>query len=103
MYETVKKYPVLHIETLNTDEDHVHVQIEIAPNTSISEAVQKLKSNSSKDIRKKFKFIRDMYIEKDGIWSVGYFVSSVGINEEQIRKYLEHQGRQDLPQTASLF
>src|SRR5665213_2637469 len=98
--ETVEKYPTLHIFEVNTDRDHVHVQIEIPPNVAISDAVAKLKANASLRIRKKFKFIREMYLERDGIWSVGYFVSSIGLNEAQVRRYIEWQGRKEKPQTS---
>ena len=101
--ETVKKYPELHLFETNTDQDHVHIQIEIAPNMTISDAVSVLKSHSSRIIRKKFKFIREMYAGKDGIWSVGYFVSSIGLNEQTIRKYIEYQGKKEKPQTTKLF
>ena len=103
LYRTVKKYPSLHIETVNTDQDHVHLQIEIPPNICIADAVRELKSRSSFHLQKKFKFIREMYLEKDGIWSVGYFVSSIGMDEARIRTYIEHQGEQEKPQTATLF
>jgi len=87
----------------NSDADHVHIQIEIPPNISISDAVQKLKGASSLAIRKKFKFIREMYLEKDGIWSVGYFVSSVGLNEQQVKRYIEWQNKKEKPQKQKLF
>ena len=29
------------------------------------------------------------------VWSPGYFVSSVGVDEETIKNYVEHQGQQD--------
>ena len=102
-YGTVKKYPTLHIEAVNTDEDHVHLQIEIPPNIAIADAVQALKSRSSHHLRKKFKFIKKMYLEKDGIWSVGYFVSSIGLDEERVKKYIEWQDKKERPQTAQLF
>ncbi len=100
---TVKKYPTLHIIEMNTDQDHVHLQIEIPPNITIADAVCAIKSRSSLHLRKKFKFIDKIYLEKDGIWSVGYFVSSIGLNEERIKKYIQHQGEQEKPQTARLF
>ena len=104
LYATCKKYPTLFIQAVNTDEDHVHIQMEIPPNIAISDAVQKLKSLSSFAIRKEFKFIREMYLEKDGIWSVGYFVSSIGLNEGQIKKYIEWQDKKEgKPQTTKLF
>ncbi|MSR85242.1 hypothetical protein EXS71_02275 [Candidatus Uhrbacteria bacterium] len=37
------------------------------------------------------------------MWSVGYFVSSIGLDEARIKKYIEHQGQQEKPQTATLF
>ena len=103
LYATVKKYPTLWIEVLNTDQDHVHLQIEIPPNIAISDAVSKLKSASSRYLRSKFKFIHEIYLEKDGIWSVGYFSSTIGLNETQIRKYIEWQDRKDKPQKLRLF
>jgi putative transposase len=103
LYGTVKKYPTLWIEKMNTDEDHVHIQIEIAPNTTLSDAVGKLKSASSRYLRSKFKFVREIYLEKDGIWSVGYFSSTVGLNEAQVKRYIEWQGKKDIPQKSRLF
>jgi len=103
LYATVEKYPTLHIFEANTDHDHVHLQIEIPPNIAVSDAVQKLKSNASIHLKKKFKFIREMYIERDGIWSVGYFSSTVGLNEAQVKKYIDWQDKKEKPQTIHLF
>lgn len=102
-WSTLKKYPTLWIDSMNTDKDHVHMQIEIPSNIAVADAVSKLKSESSRHLRKKFKFIREIYLEKDGIWSVGYFSSTVGLNEAQIRKYIEWQGKKDVPRKVNPF
>ena len=99
LYETVKKYPALHVYAVNTDRDHIHLQLEAPPSITIASVVQKLKAVSSFYLRKRFKFIRERYLEKEGIWSVGYFVSSIGLNEAQIGKYIAWQGKQEVPQT----
>lgn len=88
---------------INTDQDHVRMQVEIPPNIAISDAIQKFKALSSIHLKKKFKFIREVYLENYGIWSVRYFVSSVGINEDVIRRYIEWQGKREKPQTTKLF
>ena len=88
---------------MNADQDHVHLQIEIPSNIAVSDAVSKLKSTSSLYLRKRFKFISDIYLEKEGIWSVGYFSSTVGLNEERIKRYIEWQGKKDKPRTSRLF
>lgn len=98
-----KKYPTLKVLEFNADEDHIHLQLEIPPNIAISDAVSKLKSNSSIYLKKRFKFIREMYLEYDGIWSVGYFISSVGLNEEQVKRYIEWQNKKEKPQKSRLF
>ena len=46
-------------------------------------------------LKKEFKFIREMYLD-GSIWSVGYFVSTIGLNEEMIKRYIAQQGRKDL-------
>lgn len=102
-FEIIKKYPTLFIHALNIDQDHVHLQIEVPPNIAVSDAVRALKAGSSLALRKKFKFIREIYLEKDGIWSVGYFSSTVGLNEEQLKKYIEWQGKKEKPQKLKLF
>ena len=97
LYDTLKKYPTLRLEAVNTDDDHIHLQIEIPPNISVAAAVGKVKALSSIHLKRKFKFIREMYLE-GGVWSVGYFSSTVGLNENQVKKYIAWQGKKDLPQ-----
>jgi putative transposase len=98
LFKIVKKYPTLYIHSINTDQDHIHIQIEIPPSTSIAAVVKLLKATSSIHLKKKFKFIREMYLD-GSIWSVGYFVSTIGLNEEQIKRYIQYQGKKDFPKT----
>ncbi len=100
-YATVQDYPTLHIEKLATDQDHIHMQIEIPPNMTIAAAVQALKARSSIHLKNKFKFIKDMYID-GSIWSVGYYVSTIGLNEKMIERYLDMQGKLDRGKSLKL-
>lgn len=88
---------------MNTDQDHVHLQLEIPPNIAVSDAVRALKAESSLYLRKKFPFIKKIYLEKDGIWATGYFSSTIGINEQQIQKYIAYQGKKEKPQRLRLW
>lgn len=100
MYSLERKDPTLHFFSINADEDHVHLQVEMPPRISVAVAVQRMKAHSSIALKKRFRFIRGMYGDGN-IWSVGYFSSTVGLNEETIRRYVEHQGKKDLPQQPS--
>ena len=99
--ETIKEYPTLEIVMINTNEDHVHLQIEISPDLTVAAVVRMLKSKSSFALKKKFKFIREMYLD-GSIWSVGYFSSTIGLNEKTIEKYIAWQGKKDTPQKLEL-
>ncbi len=99
LFKILKKYPTLYIIAVNVDLDHVHLQIEIPPDLSVAAVVQVLKSLTSASLKKEFKFIDRMYLG-GGIWSVGYFSSTIGMNENQIKRYIQYQGQQDLPQQA---
>ena len=95
LYKAQKKHPDWYFVKINTGNDHVHILMEIPPKYSISEVVQKLKAESAFVLKKKFKFISKIYGE-NGVWSTGYFVSTVGLNEANIRKYIERQSAFDL-------
>lgn len=101
LFEVLKKYPKLHLTAVNTDRDHVHLQIEIAPDISVSEAMKRIKGHTSVFLKKKFKFLRRIYLD-EGVWSVGYFSSTIGINDELVRKYIAYQGKRDKPRTLKL-
>jgi len=90
LLKTQKRYPDWYLIKTNTGSDHVHILIEVPPKYSISEVVQKLKAESASVLKKKFKFISEIYGET-GIWSTGYFVSTVGLNEVNIKKYIDRQ------------
>ena len=101
-YDTARQHSEIYIITVNTDDDHVHLQIEIAPSVSVASAVQRLKANASVVLKREFKFIDKMYLS-GSIWSVGYFSSTVGLNEHVIKKYVELQGRRDKPRAQKGF
>jgi putative transposase len=78
-----------------TDKDHIHLLVSIAPRMAISDAVRILKSNTARMMVKKFPFIKQVYDGEMNLWSIGYFVSTVGANEKTIQAYIEHQGLED--------
>ena len=90
-----KFHPEIEIKEVNTDVDHIHILVSIPPKISVSKVVQLIKSNTGRAMRIKFPFLDKVYWGVEGIWSIGYFVSTVGINESVIRKYIEMQGKED--------
>lgn len=85
----------MRIESIGYDEDHVHMVMEIPPRYSIASVIGQLKSQSASGMRRKFHWLEKVYWEERIVWSTGYFVSNVGIDEKTIKNYVEFQGNQD--------
>ena len=97
--EVTEHYPLIKIEVGNQDKDHVHMLVSIPPTMAVGKAVGIIKQNTAREMKQKFPFLKQVYWGSEGIWSDGYFVSTVGINEEVIRAYIERQGQKDTGQT----
>ena len=102
-YEVTRFYPRLRIKEFNHEGDHVHMLVSIPPSMSVGSFVRLYKTNSSRNVKKQFEFLKKVYWGTDGFWSDGYFASTVGINERIIRAYIERQGAEDAGRTATLF
>ena len=75
--------------------DHVHMLVSIPPRISISSFMGYLKGKSSlmmfdKHANLKYKFGNRHF------WAEGYYVSTVGLNEATIRKYIQEQEKHDI-------
>ena len=97
--EITEHYPLIQFKTVNHDRDHIHLYMSIPPTMRVGEAVGIIKQNTSRALKQKFPFLREAYWGTEGIWSDGYFVSTVGMDEAYIRKYIEEQGKKDSGQT----
>ena len=98
-----ERNPEIEIIEVKADMDHVHILLSIPPKYSVSDVVQMIKANTGGYMRKRFPFLDKIYWGVEGIWSIGYFVSTAGINEETIRRYIEKQGQEDSGQAKLEF
>ena len=86
------------IEDIGIDEemkDHLHLVIKIPPRYSASDVVAELKSKSASGLREKFPWIHKVYWKENIVWSPGFFLLTVGVNETVIKNYVRWQGKQD--------
>ena len=103
LQEARKYYPDWEYIAIGMEEDHLHLHMVIPPKYAVSTVIGALKRNTSRELSKKFRFLKDFYWDNEGIWSTGFFVSTVGINEVVIRKYVEMQGKEDTGQAQLGF
>lgn len=75
----------------------------IPPKYAVSKVVETIKKNTRSSLNRKFAFLKKVYWDRKGIWGKGYFVSTVGINEEVIRRYVESQEEEETGQAKLEF
>ena len=95
--------PDIEVVKVNVQLDHVHMVIVIPPRFAVAQVVSFIKSQSAKLLKAKFPFLHKVYPDKAGIWSTGYCVSSVGLNEKEILHYVEYQEKEDKGQLQITF
>jgi putative transposase len=82
------------IEEGHLMKDHVHMCISIPPKYAVSNTVGYLKGKSAISIAKKFRG-RQRNFNGENFWARGYFVSTVGLDEEMVREYIRNQEKED--------
>jgi len=74
--------------------DHAHMLISIPPKYAVSQVVGFIKGKSAIQIAREF-FGRRKNFTGGEFWARGCHVSTVGRNEEAIRRYIKEQERED--------
>ena len=74
--------------------DHVHMCISIPPKYAVSNVVGYMKGKSAITIARKFGG-RERNFTGEVFWARGYFVSTVGLDEEVVRAYIRNQEHED--------
>ncbi len=74
--------------------DHVHLCISIPPKYAVSNVVGYLKGKSAIQIARQFGGRRRNFTGEN-FWARGYFVSTVGLDEEMVKAYIRNQETED--------
>ena len=74
--------------------DHVHMMISIPPKHAVSSVVGYIKGKSAIHIARRYAERKRNFVGQH-FWARGYFVSTVGRDEEVIREYIRHQETED--------
>ena len=75
--------------------DHIHLLLSIPPKYSVSEVMGYLRGKSALMIFDKHANLKYKYGNRH-FWAEGYYVSTVGLNEATIRKYIQDQEKHDI-------
>ena len=74
--------------------DHVHIMIMIPPKYAVSQVVGYIKGKSTIHLARVYGERKRSFVGQS-FWARGYFISTVGRDEEMIREYIRHQEHED--------
>jgi len=75
----------------------------IPPKYALSKVVEIIKKNTSRSLNRKSAFLKKVYWDRQGIWGKEYFVFTIEINVEVIRRYVESKEKEETGQAKLEF
>jgi putative transposase len=94
VFHELAKQKESHIEEGHLHLDHVHICMSIPPKHAVSNVVGYIKGKSAISIARNFTGRRKNFTGEN-FWARGYFVSTVGLDEEAVKKYIRDQEKED--------
>ena len=79
---------------LNVQVDHIHLVMSIPPKYSVSSVMGFLKGKLALRLFQRYEKLGKRYWGRH-LWARGYCVSTVGLNEQQIREYVRWQEKKE--------
>jgi len=83
------------VKEISIQNDHVHILVSVPPRVSISKLMGTLKGKTAIKLFKSYPELRRKPYWGNHFWARGYFVSTVGLDEEMIRRYVQYQEKQE--------
>ena len=100
IYGLCRQKDKVEVLELSIKADHIHLVMSIPPKYAVSSMMGFLKGKLSTRLFQRYKRFGRRYWGKH-LWARGYCVSTVGLDEEQIRKYVRWQEKKEKDQESS--
>ena len=88
------EYKGVEIIEANACKDHIHMLVKIPPTLNISQFMGYLKGKSALMIFDNHANLKYKYGQRN-FWAKGYYISTVGLNKQTIKKYIREQEIED--------
>ena len=94
VYELCRQKEQVEVLELNIRPDHVHLVASVPPKYAISEFMGYLKGKMALRLFQQYESLGRRYWGRH-LWARGYYVSTIGLDEDKIRKYVQWQEKQE--------
>ena len=94
VFRTLAEHKESRVEEGHLMSDHVHMMLSIPPKYAVSQVVGFIKGKSAIHIARTFGERKRNFVGQH-FWARGFFVSTVGRDEEAVRQYIRDQEKED--------
>jgi putative transposase len=94
IYRLCQQKELVEIMELNIQPDHVHLVVSIPPKYAVSDIMGYVKGKIAIRLFNRYEKLGGKYWGRH-LWSRGYCVSTIGLDEEKIRKYVKWQEKKE--------
>jgi len=91
----ISQWKEVEVLELNVQADHVHLVCSIPPKISVSDFMGILKGKLAMRVFKSYPDLKQKPYWGNHFWAKGYFISTIGLDEEMIRRYVRHQEKEE--------
>jgi len=83
------------IQEMSVQVDHIHIDVSIPPKVCVSDLMGVLKGKLAIKLFKSYPKKKQKPYWGNHFWARGYFVSTIGIDEDMIRQYVKYQENEE--------
>lgn len=94
IYQLCQRKDKIEVLELNVQADHVHLILEIPPKYAVSDTMGYLKGKLAIALFRQYPKLKRRYWGEK-LWARGYCVSTVGLDEAKVRKYVKWQEQKE--------
>ena len=91
----ISQWKEVEVLELNAQADHVHLVCSIPPKISVSDFMGILKGKLAIRVFKSYPELKQKPYWGNPFWAKGYFISTIGLDEEMILRYVRHQEKEE--------
>jgi putative transposase len=91
----ISEWKNVEIEELSIQKDHIHLVVSVPPKLSISDYMGILKGKTAIKMFKSYPQLRQKPYWGNHFWAPGYFVNTIGMDEEMIKRYVRYQEEEE--------
>ena len=100
IYRLCRQKDRVQVLELNIQPDHIHLVLSIPPKYAVSNVMGYLKGKLALRLFSQFEYLGKRYWGRH-LWTRGYCVSTIGLDEEKIRKYVKWQEKREKEHEAA--